>query len=73
MVSRRRTVGQNSQELGRKYWAFRSSIRSFARTAHSWENELLMSQNDLNLPHSAAFEEVTRRREKAREGAKSLK
>jgi len=30
------TVGQNSQESGRKYWATHSSIRSFARTAHSF-------------------------------------
>ena len=80
-----RTVGQNSQEYRRKYWAIRSSVRSFARTAHSsacsglltslahssaltrslvhslsslprsWENELLMSQNDLVLSHSAAI------------------
>ena len=28
------TVGQNSQELGHKYWATRSSICSFTRTAH---------------------------------------
>ena len=28
------TVGQNSQESGRKYWANRSSVRSFACTAH---------------------------------------
>ena len=67
-----------------KYWATRSSVRSFARTAHSfacsgllallapsaaltcslarslcalprsWESELLMSQNDLVLSHSAS-------------------
>jgi len=29
------TVGQNSQEYRLKYWATRSSVRSFARTAHS--------------------------------------
>ena len=29
------TVGQNSQEPRRKYWATRSSVRSFARTACS--------------------------------------
>ena len=27
-------MGQKSQESGRKYWAARLSIRSFARTAH---------------------------------------
>ena len=31
-----RTVGQNIQELGRKNWVTRSSVRSFARTAHSF-------------------------------------
>ena len=29
------TVGQNSQEYRQKYWATRSSIHLFARTAHS--------------------------------------
>ena len=42
----------NKQESRRKYWATRSSVRSFARTAHSWEGEFLMSQNDLILSHS---------------------
>ena len=51
---RLRTVGQNRQESRRKYWATRSYVRSFARTAHSWESVLLMSQNDLVLSHSAA-------------------
>ena len=30
------TVGQNNQEYRLKYWAIRSSVRSFARTAHSF-------------------------------------
>ena len=30
------TMVDNSQKLGCKYWATRSSIRSFARTAHSF-------------------------------------
>ena len=29
-------MGQNSQELGRKYWATCSSVCSFARTTHSF-------------------------------------
>ena len=33
------TMVQISQESGRKYWATRSSVRSFARTAHSWDSE----------------------------------
>ena len=37
------TVGQNNQEYRLKYWATRSSIRSFARTAHSWDSEWLDS------------------------------
>ena len=36
MSQRRHTVGQNSQELGRKHWATCSSVRSFARSAHSF-------------------------------------
>ena len=47
-----RTMVDNSQEYRLKYWATRSSVRSFARTAHSWENEFLMSQNDLVRSHS---------------------
>ena len=35
----------NKQESRRKYWATRSSVRS-------WESEFLMSQNDLVLSHS---------------------
>ena len=27
-------VGQNNQEYRLKYWAFHSSVRSFARTTH---------------------------------------
>ena len=50
------TVGQNSHELGRKYWATRSSARSHRSFPRSWESELLISQNDLNLAHSAAFD-----------------
>ena len=53
------TVVDNSQEYRLKYWATRSSVRSFARTAHSWESEFLMSQNDLVLSHSG----VTGRRD----------
>ena len=34
--SGRCTMGQNSQESGRKYWATRSSVRSLARTGHSF-------------------------------------
>ena len=37
----------NKQESRRRYWATRSSVRS-------WESEVLMSQNDLVLSHSAA-------------------
>merc|ERR1719414_494713 len=75
------TVGQNNQKSRLQYWATRSYIRSFARTAHSftcsgllaslapsaaltrslarsllrlWDSELLMSQNDLVLSHSAS-------------------
>ena len=68
----------NEPESRRKYWATRSSVRSFTRTGHSfacsgllaaltrllarslrslprsWESELLTSQNDLVLSHSAA-------------------
>ena len=77
------TVVWIKQDSRRKYWATRSSIRSFTCTAHSfacpellallapyaglthllarylrslprsWESELLMSQNDLVLSHSA--------------------
>ena len=47
------TVVWNEQEKRRKHWATRLSIRSFACTAHSWESELLMSENDLVLSHSA--------------------
>ena len=79
----------NSQEYRLKYWATRSSVRSFARTAHSFahsgllasltpsaaltrllacslrslprscKSELLMSQNDLVLSHSATTRCVT--------------
>ena len=38
------TVGQNNQEFRLKYWATRSSVRLFARTAHS-----------LNLLRTARF------------------
>ena len=83
----RRTVVWINQESRCKYWATRLSVRSSARTAHSfacsglfasltpsaaltcslarslrslprsWESELLMSQNDLVLSHSAAVME----------------
>ena len=39
--SKRHTMVENSQEYRLKYWDTRSSVRSFARTAHSWESELL--------------------------------
>ena len=32
------TVGQNNQEYRLEYWATRSSVRSFAPIAHSWES-----------------------------------
>ena len=35
------TMGENSQEYRLKYWATRSSVRSFARTAHSFAASLL--------------------------------
>ena len=42
--SSRITVGQNNQEYRLKYWATRSSVLSFARTAHSFAcSELLAS------------------------------
>ena len=37
------TVGQNNQEYRRKYWATRSSVRSFARTAHSFACSALLA------------------------------
>ena len=45
------TVGQNSQDLGRKYWASRSSVHSFARTAHSFAGSALLAL----LAHSVAL------------------
>ena len=44
------TVGQNNQESRLKYWATRSSVRSFARTAHSFACSGLLA----SLPLSAA-------------------
>ena len=35
------TMVDNSQEYRLEYWATRSSVRSFARTAHSWDSECL--------------------------------
>ena len=46
-------TNKNRDVTSHKYWATRSSVRSFARTALSWESEFLMSQNDLVLSHSA--------------------
>ena len=46
-----RTVFQKSQESRRKYWATRSSIPSFARTAHSFARYALLA----SLAHSAAL------------------
>ena len=37
------TVVQNCKESGRKYWATRSSIRSFTRTAHSFACSALLA------------------------------
>ena len=37
------TVGKKKQELGCKYWATRSSVRSFARTAHSFACSALLA------------------------------
>ena len=34
------TVGQNDQEYRLEYWATRSSVRSFARTAHLFARSL---------------------------------
>ena len=45
------TVGQNSQEYRLKYWATRSSLRSFARTAHSFACSTLLT----SLTRSAAL------------------
>ena len=45
----RGTVRQNSQELGRKYWATRSSVRSFARTAHSFACAALLASLSRSL------------------------
>ena len=39
----RRTVGQNSQESGRKYRATRLSLRWFARTAHLFGGSALLA------------------------------
>ena len=50
------TVGQNSQELGREYWATRVSVRSFARTAHFACSGLLASL----LPSAALTRSLTR-------------
>ena len=45
------TVGQVNQKPRRKYWATRSSIHSFARTAHSFACFRLLA----SLAHSAAL------------------
>ena len=45
------TVGQNSKELGCKYWATHSSLCSFAWTAHSFTCSALLAL----LVHSAAL------------------
>ena len=37
------TMVWNKRELRRKYWATRSSVRLFARTAHSFTSGLLAS------------------------------
>ena len=50
-IFRRHTVGQNSQELGHKYWATRLSIRLFPRTAHSFACSALLAL----LTHSTAL------------------
>ena len=33
------TMVENSQKYRLQYWATRSSVRLFARTAHSWDSE----------------------------------
>ena len=43
------TVGQNNREYRLEYWANRSSVRSFARTAHSFACSALLA----SLPHFA--------------------
>ena len=48
--------------------ATRSSVRSFARTALSWESEFLMSQNDLVLSHSADRAEAANKAKGGNEG-----
>ena len=50
-VGKEGTLGQNSQESGRKYRATRSSVRSFARTAESLACSALLA----SLAHSAAL------------------
>ena len=47
------TVGQNNEKYRQKYWATRSSVRS-------WESEFFMSQNDLVLSHSALWARTTK-------------
>ena len=37
------TVGQNNQESRQQYWATRSSVRLFARTAHSFACSALLA------------------------------
>ena len=37
------TIVWNNQESRRKYWATRSSVRSFARTAHSFTRSALLA------------------------------
>ena len=37
------TMAQNNQESSRKYWATRSSVRSFTRTAHSFACSALLA------------------------------
>ena len=46
------TVGQNDQEYRLQYWATRSSVRSFARTAHSFTCSALCSALTRSLTHS---------------------
>ena len=48
---RESTVVQNRQESGREYWVIRSSVRSFARTTHSFAGSTLLA----SLARSAAL------------------
>ena len=50
-------MGQNKQKSRRRYWATRSSVRSFARTAHSFACSVLLA----SLARSAALSHLRAR------------